>query len=325
LWDSTKSKVMIATTSPRTSLETSLEPNSFLPELSSMNKKESSQEFGFFRDADDHEIAKPSTPSSFLPQSPFSSDDAGEEDGFFIECEDDELPGRPADFQNKEEPAIVSPPFPIKSILKSSVDENIPICTKKKSWSKLPAPDLEYVYMKRVESMNSFFHLDSLDDSSSSQRPIKKVNSKVNFELVTVREYQQTIGDNPSVSYGTPISLDWEYEENEPLDLDLYEAARGGRRTVRQLFLNHYRRKNTLIHKFGYSEEEVKAGKHRTNKVRSQREVSKILQLSFRPLILLEEMRESIVRKCKRKTESKPQQEQSSSLAGKRSQSSVSF
>jgi hypothetical protein len=286
--------------SPRTPLDTSLEPDSFLPESSLMDEKESSHDSGFFMDGDDHEIAKPSVPSSFLPQSPFSSDHAGEEDGFFIECEDEELPGRPADFRNNEEPAIVSSPFPTKSILKSNVDENIPICTKKKSWSKLPAPDLKYVYMKRVESMNSFFHRDSLDDSSSSQRSLKKVNSKVNFELVTVREYQQTIGDNPSVSYGTPISLDWEYEEKEPLDVDLYEAGRGGRRTIRQLFLNHYQRKNTLIHKFGHSEEEVKAAKYRTNKVRSQREVSKMIQRSFRPLVVLEEMRESAVRKCKR-------------------------
>jgi hypothetical protein len=290
-----------------------------------MDEKESSQDCGFFMDADDHEIAEPSVPSSFLPQSPFNSDHAGEDDGFYIECEDEELPGRPAGFQNNEEPAIGSSPFPKKSILKSNVDDKIPICTKKKSWGKLPVPDLEYVHMKRVESMNSFFHFASLDDSSPSQRPVKKVNSKVNFELVTVREYQQTIGDNPSVSYGTPISLDWEYEENEPLDVDLYEAGRGGRRTARQFCLNHYQRKNTLVHKFGYSEEEVRAAKYRTNKVRSQREVSKMIQRDFWPLAVLEEIKESAVRKFKRKTEIKPQQEQSSSLAGKKSESSVSF
>eukprot|EP00980_Cylindrotheca_fusiformis_P028791 scaffold22647_cov145-Cylindrotheca_fusiformis.AAC.1 len=201
--------------------------------------------------------------------------------------------------------------LPTKPILKAGLNETIPIKTEKKYWSKLPPPDLQIVFMKRVESLNSFFHLDPSDiiavaDAASAAYSLEKMESnKVNFENVTVREYQQTIGDNPSVSYGTPVSLDWVYEECEPLDLNDYEANRGCRRSSRQMFMNHYQRKNLLIHKCGFTEEEVKAAKYQTNRVRSQRNFSKMIQISFRPLLVLEEIRESAVRKYKRKKDGK--------------------
>jgi len=123
----------------------------------------------------------------------------------------------------------------------------------------------------------------------------------VKFEQIIIRQYQQTIGDNPSVSYGTPISLDWAYMENDPLDFDVYEASKTRRRTMRQMFLNHYQRKNLLIHRYGHSVQEVKAAKRATNRIKNQREFSKIMQTSLQPLLVFEEMRESAVRKAKRR------------------------
>lgn len=295
---------------PRTSLDTPVAGSALF--LQGSTKEEGSQYGPHIRaDFQEDEISTHTTmelsspSSSFLPQSPFGSEHEEDGDvGFFIEGEDEEIPGRPAVYASKEPPETLSAVLlPMRPILKASVDENIPICTKKKSWGKLPTPDLQVVYMKRVASLNSFFNLESLDSvaSADGNATLRKVDSKVNFQNVVVREYQQTIGDNPSVTYGTPISLDWDYEQNEPLDLNVYEAGRGGRRSMRQMFLNHYQRKNTLIHKCGFSEEEVKAAKYRTNKVRSQREASKLIQRSFRPLVVLEEMKESAVRKCKRR------------------------
>jgi hypothetical protein len=81
----------------------------------------------------------------------------------------------------------------------------------------------------------------------------------------------------------------------------MYEASKVSKRSLRQLFMNHYQRKNLLVHKYGHSEDEVKAAKYQTNKVRSQRAMSRMMQLTFGPLIWLEEMRESAVRKVKRR------------------------
>eukprot|EP00980_Cylindrotheca_fusiformis_P031677 scaffold26778_cov127-Cylindrotheca_fusiformis.AAC.1 len=142
--------------------------------------------------------------------------------------------------------------------------------------------------------------------SEGDLRATTMTKGSVGFRSVIIREYQQTIGDNPSVSYGTPISLDWEYEQCAPLPLTLYEASRlGSKRSMRQLFLNHYQRKNLLIHKYGFSEAEVKAAKYETNRARSQRDKSKMMQISFRPLLVLEEARESAMRKVKRRLSSK--------------------
>jgi hypothetical protein len=200
------------------------------------------------------------------------------------------------DSVNRTESMKVSS-YPTRSILKTSVDESIPICTKKRSWSKLPIPDLENVKLKRTESMNSFFHPCTV---SGVRR--KKLDSKVSFENILIREYGQTIGDNPSVTYGTPVSLDWVYEENEPLDIDSYEIIRGKRRTNRQMYLNHYQRKNLLIHSCGFTEEEVNNAKYETKRVKSQRDFSRYMQTTLKPLIRLEEMRESAIRKMKRRS-----------------------
>jgi hypothetical protein len=268
---------------------------------------------------------------SFLPASSFSDSD-GSEGGIFIEDPNENPETWDRVTREEEGEQAHSSSVPSRSILKTSLEESIPICTRKKSWSKLPVPDLEFVKLKRAESLSSFFCLESLSLASFAPRRIKKVDSKVSFQNITIREYEQTIGDNPSVGYGTPISLGWNYGENDSIDIDLYEANRGSRRSNRQMYLNHYQRKNLLIHRFGHTEEEVKDAKRATSKVRSQREISKTLQTSLRPLLVLEEMRESAVRKYKRRSEKKEDKSEdtanyvaTSLPIGKRNFSSVSF
>mmetsp|Transcript_812 Transcript_812/g.1541 ORF Transcript_812/g.1541 Transcript_812/m.1541 type:complete len:338 (-) Transcript_812:166-1179(-) len=277
---------------------------------------------------------------SFLPSATGFSDESTEEDGFFIEDnQDDEndfnhqdaekgdndaavAECKQQDEANCETTVLVTPPspatsFPTRSILKADVDEEIPIRTNKNRWRKLPAPDMEYVKMKRIESLNSIASRNSTPDLTSlngsdepPQSPIKSPNksssspkksdAKVKFQHIVVREYQQTIGDNPSVGFGAPISLDWHYEEDEPLDVDLYEDNRGGRRNIRQMHMTDAQRKYIFIKLYGFSESEVKAAKKATKKVKSQREFSKMMHTSLQPLLELEEMRESAVRKFRR-------------------------
>lgn len=120
---------------------------------------------------------------------------------------------------------------------------------------------------------------------------------QVRFQAVVVRCYDQCIGDNPAVSYGTPISLDWDYEQMDPIDLEAYEGSRTMRRNMRQMMMNYYNRRNILIHRFGFSEEEVLAGEKAANKIRSQRNLTKALL----PTSMLEDMVSSVGRKAKRK------------------------
>jgi hypothetical protein len=120
--------------------------------------------------------------------------------------------------------------------------------------------------------------------------------SAVVFHEVQIRHYEQTMGDNPCVSYGPPISLDWGYVEVEPIDLDEYENSRRPRRNTRQLLLNQYSRKNLLIWRLGATEEEMKAVEKEVNKIKSQRSLTKALL----PAQKLEEVFQSLARKTKR-------------------------
>ena len=53
----------------------------------------------------------------------------------------------------------------------------------------------------------------------------------VSFAKVTVREYGQTLGDQPCAS-GPPVSLGWEFQDGFATDVEEYEASRQGLRRV---------------------------------------------------------------------------------------------
>ena len=112
---------------------------------------------------------------------------------------------------------------------------------------------------------------------SSPSKSNKRTFGSVSFSTVEVREYNQTLGDNPSVRFGPPIQLDWDYTlaNDVPEDLDLYEARRGPRRRKHKyLGTSNYHRKNRLIHVWGFTPEEVRQAKRRAKTIRRQRWVS---------------------------------------------------
>ena len=44
----------------------------------------------------------------------------------------------------------------------------------------------------------------------------------VRFSDITVREYPMILGDNPAVSCGPPVTIDWQYSSEECLSIDEY-------------------------------------------------------------------------------------------------------
>merc|ERR1712232_1038741 len=115
-------------------------------------------------------------------------------------------------------------------------------------------------------------------DSSASGRRRRSSSSSVSFDSVTVRRYDQTIGDNPSVSYGTPISLDWTYEESDAVDFDEYESSKKPllrkRGTLREMALSYYRRKSLLMDEYGFTKDEINRAKKEANKVKFRRDLA---------------------------------------------------
>ena len=166
-----------------------------------------------------------------------------------------------------------------RSILRVSLDD-IPICTRRRSYRVLPPPITK---LSRVTSCPSISEL-------------CKAKGSVSFSSIQIREYDQTIGDHPNVSFGPPISLDWNYQVLDAITLDDYEDNRGRRRSFPQLMMNHYTRKNVLMHNFGYSEDDLKKAQKDVERAKLQRAVTQY----FLPYSRVEDIVTSGVRKAKR-------------------------
>ena len=126
-----------------------------------------------------------------------------------------------------------------------------------------------------------------------------KSKRNIHFGEVLVRDYGMILGDNPCVSYGPPVTIDWDYVEYGALPVDEYEFHRPPRRGLREMGMNYYQRKN-LLTLAGYTEDEFKAVKKQVKKQQSQRYVTRSLVTSAIPFPQLEATLESAVRKCRR-------------------------
>lgn len=113
------------------------------------------------------------------------------------------------------------------------------------------------------------------------------IRRNVSFNSVAVREYDRTIGDNPSCRSGPPLSLDWSYSKKFEKSVDEFETERSVTRAkqLRKLHVNKYKRRNLLSFHWGHSEEEMKAARRDTKKVQMQRSVTRNLQ----PLYMAQE------------------------------------
>jgi len=125
------------------------------------------------------------------------------------------------------------------------------------------------------------------------------MKKRISFGTIKIREHAQTIGDNPSCSYGTPIQLDWEHEDLPQLKVDDYENYRPRPRTKEEFHMNHFQRAN-LLKLNGYSTNEIKDSKKQVNKMRGQREFTKFVVMNYPQLATVEAAIESGVRKVKR-------------------------
>ena len=170
---------------------------------------------------------------------------------------------------------------PLRSILKG-IDVEIPVRNTK--WKTLPKLDLGKINTQPTVA-------------ARTRRRRKNKKKSITFQAVLIRCYDVTIGDNPAVSYGTPVQLDWHYEQLPPLDLEAYESSRvTTRRPPRQMMMNYYNRRNLLINRFGYSEQEVEAAEKAANKIRTQRSMTRALL----PTQMFEDLVSSAARKTKR-------------------------
>mmetsp|Transcript_4935 Transcript_4935/g.11082 ORF Transcript_4935/g.11082 Transcript_4935/m.11082 type:complete len:129 (-) Transcript_4935:354-740(-) len=86
---------------------------------------------------------------------------------------------------------------------------------------------------------------------------IENKQGVVSFGSLTVRKYDLTLGDSPSVSSGLPLSLDWTYRQRQPVSIETYEANRRPRRSEESLKMSPERRHKMLVEEFGVSVQQI--------------------------------------------------------------------
>lgn len=119
------------------------------------------------------------------------------------------------------------------------------------------------------------------DLSSTNHSKTKRVN----FGLVEVREYCITIGNSPYCSCGPPLSLDWEYSQLEPYDIDTFECAlKRKMRSRRRLLLDPMQRR-LLLWRSGHTIEDIDKATKQNEKEKFRQSVN----LFFLPIHMVQE------------------------------------
>lgn len=121
-------------------------------------------------------------------------------------------------------------------------------------------------------------------------RLVLQSKRQVVFGDISIRRYDVTLGDNPSVTKGVPLSLDWTFVQQPTIALDDYEdmkavttaAGRQRRwscsssRTNQTLFLNSHQRKTILL-EAGFDRDTLRHAKKEIHAAHLQRKLSYIL------------------------------------------------
>ena len=170
--------------------------------------------------------------------------------------------------------------------IKDTSHESIPL--RNSGWKNLPKLTIPNIKSKFVVS-----------ERKSSNQTTKSTSAVVQFGTIEIRSYDVCVGDNPSVSYGTPISLDWDYMVELKDTLEKYESIRSltKRRNMRQMMMNYNYRRNILLLHWNATEEQLLQAEKEMNIIRSQRNLTRTLL----PLSPLEDCVTSLYRKIQRR------------------------
>jgi hypothetical protein len=145
-----------------------------------------------------------------------------------------------------------------RNLRRCDVSSNTSYIDVKGPWQRLRSPDMDLIRASRAKYI------------SGPEEPRRSRPLCVRFKSVQVRWYGQTLGDNPAVSNGAPIQLDWCFNEDPPVNIFMFQAGRKPR-PLRQLVLSRYYRHEILMHWYKFSPDEIRTAKQEAKKVRRNR------------------------------------------------------
>lgn len=118
----------------------------------------------------------------------------------------------------------------------------------------------------------------------------------VDFGNVEIRLYQRSISDNPSVTDGPPIGIDWVYDEETTFTVNEFEDERDcNRRSQKHLAIPRTIRQSLLV-EAGFSQKEIANAVRMALKVKHQRRQT----INNLKATAMEESMENVTRKMKK-------------------------
>lgn len=109
--------------------------------------------------------------------------------------------------------------------------------------------------------------------TNNSSRSVDSNDSSVHFGTITIREYERSLADNPSVTDGPPIGLGWDYDPQEVhLAVDAYEEHKPTPRIKEEFLMPARVREEMLLHEWGHTLRDVRRATQESKEIRKCRE-----------------------------------------------------
>ena len=114
------------------------------------------------------------------------------------------------------------------------------------------------------------------DQTTTTATPIP-IPRHVHFGTVTTRHYQQTLGDHPDCDSGPPITLDWDYQQDDEAptvhELELNKEHRFVQRCAGATYLSDETRVEILLER-GFTRAELRHATREVARIQRQRNYS---------------------------------------------------
>jgi hypothetical protein len=97
---------------------------------------------------------------------------------------------------------------------------------------------------------------------------------QVSFDSIEIIELPMSLGDNPSVSKGAPVTVEWVAQKRTTFSIDFFEKNRPNRRSRRGLILSAEAREGILLH-HGFCLEDIRIASWEVEAAKARRRESK--------------------------------------------------
>jgi hypothetical protein len=101
-----------------------------------------------------------------------------------------------------------------------------------------------------------------------------KATKNVRFESIEIIELAYTLGDNPAVLNGVPLTIEWEAQKRTTLSVSFFEKYRPPRcEDLRKLLISKSHRRELLLN-IGYDKKELREASKEARRIRKSRRSS---------------------------------------------------